>query len=88
MLLLIFNYIIHSYIYHLNLRAYLSLYISSNTSPTLTGPLTLRIRCLLFAYFPEMRITLTCVMPPLDPVLPKSCVTCALTGYESMANYI
>jgi len=41
----------------------------------------------LSAYFPDIKITLTCVIPPLDPVLPKSCVTLALTGYESIDYY-
>lgn len=42
------------------------------------------MRCLLSAYLPEIRVTLTWVIPPLDPVLPKSWVTLALTGYDSM----
>ena len=68
------------FVLHLSLLAYLSLSISSRTSPTLTGPLTFLIRCLLSAYLPEMRVTFTWVIPPLDPVLPKSWVTLALTG--------
>jgi hypothetical protein len=62
--------------------------MSSRTSPILTGPLTFLKRCLLSAYFPEIKMTLTCVIPPLDPVLPKSCVTLALTGYESIDYYL
>lgn len=60
--------------------------MSYRTSPTLTGPLTFLRRCLLSAYFPEMSMTLTWVIPPLEPVLPRSWVTLALTGYESMLN--
>lgn len=67
---------------HLSLLASLSLSMSSRTSPTLTGPLTFLIRCLFSASLPEMRVTLTWVIPPLDPVLPKSCVTLALTGSD------
>jgi hypothetical protein len=67
---------------HLSLLAYLSLSMSSRTSPTLTGPLTFLMRCLFSASLPEMRVTLTWVIPPLDPVLPKSCVTLALTGSD------
>jgi hypothetical protein len=33
-------------------------------------------------------MTLTWVMPPLDPVLPRSWVTLAFTGSESMAIII
>lgn len=69
---------------HLSLLAYLSLSMSSRTSPTLTGPLTFLMRCLLSASLPVIRITLTWVIPPLEPVLPNSCVTLALTGSESM----
>lgn len=69
---------------HLNLLAYLSLSMSSRTSPTLTGPFTFLIKCLLSASLPVMSTTFTCVIPPLDPVLPKSWVTLALTGYESI----
>ena len=67
---------------HLSLLAYLSLSINSKTSPTLTGPLTFLIRCLLSAYLPEISVTLTWVIPPLDPVLPNNWVTLALTGYD------
>jgi hypothetical protein len=73
---------------HLSLLASLSLSISSSTSPTRTGPFTLRMRCLLSASLPEMRMTFTCVMPPREPVLPSSWVTLALTGYDSMAIII
>lgn len=58
--------------YHLSLLAYLSLSINYKTSPTLTGPFTFLRRCLLSAYFPEIKMTLTWVIPPLEPVLPKS----------------
>lgn len=58
--------------------------MSSSTSPTRTGPFTFLMRCLLSAYFPVMRITLTWVMPPREPVLPSSWVTLAFTGYESI----
>ena len=61
--------------------------MSSRTSPTLTGPLTFLMRCLLSAYLPVMRVTLTWVIPPLDPVLPRSWVTLALTGYDSIGYY-
>jgi len=69
---------------HLSLLAYLSDSMSSRTSPTLTGPLTFLIKCLFSAYLPEIKVTLTWVIPPLDPVLPNNWVTLALTGYDSM----
>ncbi len=72
------------YAHHLSLLAYLSDSINSKTSPTLTGPFTFLIKCLLSAYLPVMSVTLTWVIPPLDPVLPRSWVTLALTGYDSM----
>ena len=72
--------IFYLHVDHLNLLAYLSLSMSSRTSPTLTGPLTFLIRCLLSAYLPEMRVTLTWVIPPLEPVLPSNWVTLAFTG--------
>lgn len=71
---------------HLSLLAYLSLSMSSSTSPTFTGPLTFLIRCLFSAYLPVISVTLTWVIPPLDPVLPSKLVTLALTGSESI-NY-
>ncbi len=65
---------------HLSLLASLSLSMSSRTSPILTRPLTFLIRCLLSASFPEIKMTLTWVIPPLDPVRPSNWVTLALTG--------
>ncbi len=73
-----------SYVHHLSLLAYLSDSINSRTSPTLTGPFTFLIKCLLSAYLPVIRVTFTWVIPPLDPVLPNSWVTLAFTGYDSM----
>lgn len=62
--------------------------MSSSTSPTRTGPLTFLIRCLLSAYLPVIKITLTWVIPPLDPVRPSNWVTLAFTGSESINQYI
>ena len=71
---------------HLSLLASLSLYMSSKMSPTLQGPFTFLIKCLLSASLPVIKVTLTWVMPPLEPVLPKSCVTLAFTGYASIVK--
>ena len=83
----VYKQIISKYITHLSLLAYLSDSISSRTSPTLTGPLTFLIKCLFSAYLPDIKVTLTWVIPPLDPVLPNNWVTLALTGYDSMFIY-
>lgn len=66
-------------LYHLSLLASLSHSISSRISLTLTGPFTF-LTSVLPRSFPEVRTTLTCVIPPLDPVLPKRAVTLAFTG--------
>jgi hypothetical protein len=66
--------------YHLSLLASLSHSINSKTSLTLTGPLTFLTKVLPVS-FPEVKITLTWVIPPRDPVLPRRAVTLALTGY-------
>lgn len=73
---------------HLNLLASRSLSISSKTSPMRTGPFTFLIKCRLSASLPEMSMTFTCVIPPREPVLPRSWVTLALTGSDSMAIII
>jgi hypothetical protein len=71
--------------YHLSLLASLSHSISSKTSLTLTGPLTFLTRVLPVS-FPEVRMTLTWVIPPLDPVLPRRAVTLAFTGSAYIFN--